>query len=273
MTAVTSTAGVTSYPSFPQRRRDRGVLRGHHVDLALLAVLRLGGVRRVHGLVGVHGVVGVQPVGHQREQVEPRPRRRDQHGGHPQFSGVAVHLVAGDLDDLLAVGLAEDVERLARLVGDVRHRAEHGPRDQRAEQQHSRQAGRGPLRHAGKPLTRPRSGHATGGASDRHAGAAVTHSGRPRPASDRSVLLHRLAETPHGLLAVDLAAALATQPRHPGHREQRHDGRRHQPEEDLHASEGRERDPRPAADSPTASPPTPRCRRRRTGASRSVPRP
>ncbi len=229
-------------PELAQRRRDRGVLRGHHVDLALLAVLLLGGVRRVHGVVGVHRVVGVQPVGHQREQVEPRLGCRDQHGGHPELAGVAVHLVAGDLDDLLAVGLAEDVERLARLVGDVRHRPEHGPRDQRAEQQDGRQAGRGPLRHAGKPLTRPSgSGHATGGASDRHARAAVARRwpARGRRATGSSFSI-AAAEPPDGLLAVDLAAALATQPRHPGHREQRHDGGRHQPEEDLHAFEGRD---------------------------------
>src|SRR4029079_9630586 len=41
-------------------------------------------------------------------------------------------------------------------------------------------------------------------------------------------------ETAYGLVAVDLAPAFAPHPADPGHRHERDDDRRHQPEQDLH---------------------------------------
>ena len=74
------------------------------------------------------------------------------------------------------------------------------------------------------------------------AGAAVAHAcRRTRVTGRRAPWRGPSAEALDGDVAVDLAAAVAAQPRYPHHRHDRDDGGRHEPQQDLHASEGRGR--------------------------------
>ena len=66
-----------------------------------------------------------------------------------------------------------------------------------------------------------------------HPGGALPAPRQPGRAR-RLLPLEGGAEAAYGLLAVDLAPALAAHPADPGHRHERDDDRRHQPEQDLH---------------------------------------
>ena len=88
-------------------------------------------------------------------------------------------------------------------------------------------------------LRRPSGGVPVGGATSR-VGLLAAYAGQPgRRAARAPAASSAGADAAYGLLAVDLAAALAARPSRPSHRHERDDDGRHQPEQDLHRREAR----------------------------------
>ena len=132
-----------------QRGRHRGVLGGHHLDLALRGVLLLAARRAVLREEGVDRVVARHPRAHQGEEVEPRVALGDRDGRHPELPVVLVRRVSGHLDDGLAVVLAEHVDGRTGREGDERQTGDRDVQPESDEQRHGQQSGPGALSHAG----------------------------------------------------------------------------------------------------------------------------
>ena len=271
-----------------ERGRDRGVLRGHHRGLGL-AVARLvgllGGVDRgARPDRGVGVEVGTQELG----EADVLLGRADVDGRHPQLAVVVVGLVAGDLDDLVTGVLGEDVDGRSWVVGDVGQGHERGRRPQHCQQAQREQSRPGPLTHGRNSLKRRqlrgnarRSGGASGGAvalagpvagPDGDAGAAVAHPCRRTTRAGRRLLgegpargvrRRRRGRPRRGRPARPTTPTPSPRgPRRPTAR-----ATAGSPRDEGRCREGS------GPGGPTACRPTPRCRRRRPGASRSAPRP
>ena len=153
--------------------RDGGVLlRGGHLGLALLGDLLLGLVRREERLDRHHGVgrrhPAAQHVG-QRHRVAGPARGR--HRGQPQLAGGRVGLRAADLDQGLAVVLAERVQRRAGCGDRVRQRQRDGDREQQ-RQRHRRHAQHDRPRGGGAAAPGRRRHRAAGGRTGRRRAGA-----------------------------------------------------------------------------------------------------